>query len=96
MPALMTKGMSTGVKINTVGVKSSAVPTTTTKIMRTTISNVLLPMSGSIMRATSAGMLATVINHALTMAAATKNMMTEVVLPAAKVRLYNLDHCSSR
>jgi hypothetical protein len=40
------------------------------------MSKVLLPMSGSIIRATSAGMLATVMSHALTMAAATKNMMT--------------------
>ena len=38
------------------------------------------------MATTSPGMLATVISQALTMAAATRNITTAVVLPAARIR----------
>ena len=86
MPALSTSGINTGVRISTVGVKSSAVPTTITSAIMMTISSILLPMKGSIILATSVGMLATVISQALTMAAATRNMTTAVVLPAASTK----------
>ncbi len=83
MPALSTTGISTGVRISTVGVKSSAVPTITTMTIITAISRILLSMKGLSMFATSVGMLATVISQALTIAAATRNITIEVVLPAA-------------
>ena len=46
MPAFLTTGISTGVRISIVGVKSSAVPTITTITIITNISSVLLPMKG--------------------------------------------------
>ncbi len=72
MPALSTTGISTGVRISTVGVKSSAVPTMTISTIIISISSVLLPMKGSSIRVTSPGMSATVMSRALTMAAATE------------------------
>ena len=86
MPALSTTGISTGVRINTVGVKSSAVPTTTISAIMMNISSILLPIKGASMPATSVGMFATVISQALTMAAATRNITTAVVFPADNSR----------
>jgi len=60
------------------------------------MSSILLPMNGDSMSATSVGMLATVINQALTIAAATRNMTTAVVLPADKISRYRSENFSSR
>ncbi|MCY1377586.1 hypothetical protein D9M69_651690 [compost metagenome] len=46
MPACLTTGISTGVRIRTVGMKSSAVPTTTTNAIIMNISRILLSMNG--------------------------------------------------
>ena len=96
MPALSTTGMRTGVRIKTVGVKSSAVPTITIRTIMTNINRILLSMKGDNILATSVGILATVINQALTMAAATRNITTAVVLPADKIKLYKALNLSSR
>jgi len=79
-----------------VGVKSSAVPITTTSTIMMNMSSVLLSRNGSSSLTTSPGMLATVISHALTMAAATRNITTAVVLPAARMSPYNSRSFSSR
>ncbi|MNC82790.1 hypothetical protein D3C75_1364430 [compost metagenome] len=59
-----------------------AVPTTITSTMIAAISRILLPMNGCSMSTTLDGRSATVINHALTMAAAIRNMTMALVLAA--------------
>ena len=78
------------------GVKSSAVPTSTISTMITNISRILLPMKGDSKLVTSVGMLATVMSQALTMAADTRNITTAVVLPADSTSSYSAAHLSSR
>ena len=82
MPAALTTGISTGVMIRIVGVMSIAVPTAMTSSMMAISSSVWLPMKGSSSEIICAGMSATVISQAETMAAATRNMITAVVLAA--------------
>ncbi|MCY1559318.1 hypothetical protein D9M68_963420 [compost metagenome] len=86
MPACMTTGISTGVRIISVGAKSSAVPTITTMTMITNISRILLPMKGSSMAATWLGTSEVVISQAETSAAAIRNTTTAVLLAAATSR----------
>ena len=61
---------------------SIAVPTTMHSTMIAISSSVGLPMNGSSSPITLLGRSATVISQALTMAAATRNMITAVVLAA--------------
>ena len=96
MPAALTMGINTGVKIRMVGVMSIAVPTIMHSSMMAAINNVGLPNKGSSKLTTCAGKLATVINQADTIAAATKNMITDVVLAAMRNTSNNCDHVSSR
>ena len=63
-----------------VGVMSMAVPTTITSTMIATSSRVGWAISGSSMATTLAGMSATVMSQAETMAAATRNITTAVIL----------------
>ena len=48
MPACRTNGIRTGVRIKTVGAKSSAVPTTKTSNISIAINSILLSMKGCI------------------------------------------------
>ena len=82
MPAALTTGISTGVMIRMVGVMSIAVPTAITSTMMAMSSSVGLSMKGCSIATISAGICATVISQAETMAAATRNMITAVVLAA--------------
>lgn len=78
-PAAVMIGISTGVSIRTVGVKSIAVPTKkTTRLMAISRSN-LFSINGPSMAVSSTGMLATVINHDDTIAAAARNITILVV-----------------
>jgi hypothetical protein len=82
MPAAFTMGMSTGVRIRMVGVMSIAVPTTITSSMIAIISRIWLPMKGCSRPTTFEGRSATVMSHALTMAAAIRNITMALVLAA--------------
>ena len=79
-----------------VGVMSMAVPTTITSSMMANIKSRGLSSSGCSSLMTSAGSCATVISQADTMAAATRNMITAVVLEAAKNKPYKSLNLSSR
>src|SRR4051812_49240966 len=96
MPAALTTGISTGVRIRMVGVMSIAVPTTITSTMMATISSVLLSITGRRSSTTLLGMSATVMSQAETIAAATRNMITAVVLAAATNTPYSCENFSSR
>ncbi len=72
--------------ISTVGIRSSAVPTTITRTMITNISRILLSMNGSSRSVTCAGMLAMVISYAETSAHATRNSTVLEVLAAVTIR----------
>lgn len=65
-----------------VGVMSIAVPTAITSSMIISSSSVGLSMNGCSSAISCVGRLATVISQAETIAAATRNMITEVVLAA--------------
>ncbi len=65
-----------------VGVMSIAVPTTTTRNMIANMRMILLPMNGCSSSTILPGRSATVISHADTSAAATRNITTAVVLAA--------------
>jgi hypothetical protein len=80
----LTSGIRIGVRISTVGVKSSAVPTMTIKTIITSKSIVGLSFKGSRIAPSSAGMLACVISHAEIRAAATRNITAAVVLAATR------------
>src|SRR4030095_6044041 len=82
MPAAFTIGISTGVRIRMVGVMSIAVPTIITSTMIAISSSVWLPMKGCSSAIILLGRSATVISQAETIAAATRNMITAVVLAA--------------
>ena len=64
MPAALTTGISTGVRIRIVGVMSIAVPTIITSTMMATISRIGLPRKGCSRPTTLPGRSATVISHA--------------------------------
>jgi hypothetical protein len=83
MPAALTTGISTGVRIRMVGVMSMAVPTMTTSSMIMSIISIWLSMKGLSSLMTSPGMSAMAMSQAETSAAATRNMTTAVVCPAA-------------
>ena len=80
MPAALTTGISTGVKIRIVGVMSIAVPTAITSTMMAISSSVWLPMNGCSSAIALLGMSATVISHADTIAPATRNITIAVVV----------------
>src|SRR5207245_11303812 len=82
MPAALTTGISTGVRIRMVGVMSIAVPTAITSTMIAIISSIGLPMKGWSSAIISCGICATVMSQDETSAAATRNMMIEVILAA--------------
>ena len=96
MPAALTTGISTGVMIRIVGVMSIAVPTAMTSSMIAISSSVGLSMKGCSRPTSSAGICATVISQAETIAAATRNMITAVVLAAATKTSYSWCSFSSR
>lgn len=75
---------------------SMAVPTAITNSMMAIISKVGWSMNGCNSPTSCLGMSATVINQALTMAAATRNMMMAVVLAALMNTSVNWRQCSSR
>src|SRR5262252_6992477 len=89
MPAATTTGINTGVRISTVGTKSSAVPTTSTSAMIASISSVLSAMNGCTSLITSPGKSATVISQEATMEAATRNITTLVVFAALMKAVFN-------
>ncbi len=96
MPACLTMGMSTGVRMSTVGIRSSAVPTTTTRAIMASSSRVLCSIRGRSNSVTSPGMLAIVISQADTKAVATRNITTLEVLAAASIREGSSGSLSSR
>ena len=79
-----------------VGVMSMAVPTAITSSMMAIISRMGLSMKGFSSETSCLGMSATVMSHALTMAAATRNMITAVVLAALTNTAVSWRQCSSR
>ena len=83
-PTSRTSGIRTGVRISTVGAKSSAVPTTSTSAMITSMNRIGLSISGWSTPRSSAGMLAWVISHAEASAEATRNITTAVIFAAAR------------
>jgi hypothetical protein len=83
MPAAFTTGIRTGVNNKMVGVMSKAVPTMMVMIMMVSINKRGLSSKGCSKEISCAGKLATVINQAETMAAATKNITMALVLAAA-------------
>src|SRR5947207_15270724 len=96
MPAASTTGISTGVRIRIVGVMSIAVPTIITSTMIITISMMGLPRNGSSMPTTLPGRSATVMSHAETMAAATRNITIAVVVAACLEMPYGGDNLTRR
>ena len=96
MPACLTMGISTGVRIISVGAKSSAVPTTTTSAMITNISSVLLPMKGVSIAATWLGTSDVVISQPETSAAAMRKTTTAVLFAADTSSPYIARSGSSR
>ena len=79
-----------------VGVMSMAVPTAITSSMMAIMSSIGCSMSGRSSSISCLGMSATVISQALTMAAATRNMITAVVLAAFTNTAWSWRQCSSR
>ncbi|MCY1380390.1 hypothetical protein D9M69_682070 [compost metagenome] len=75
---------------------SIAVPTAITSSMMAIISRMGLSMKGRSSSTSCRGMSATVISHALTIAAATRNMITAVVLAALTNTAVSWRQCSSR
>ena len=103
LAAVLLSAQATDVGVNKATPRLFAVAPTPTRLLAlgedgliAHISRVWLWANGDSMAATSVGMFATVINHALTMAAATRNITTAVVLPADKIRPYSSFHFSSR
>ena len=82
MPAALTIGISTGVRIRIVGVMSSAVPTITTRTCMAIMSSIGLSMNGFSSAVTCPGSSAIVMSQADTSAAATRNMTIAVVSAA--------------
>src|SRR5437879_11212295 len=80
MPAALTTGISTGVRIRMVGVMSIAVPTAITSTMIAIISSIWLPTKGPSSAIICQGIWATVTSQDETNAAATRNMMMDVIL----------------
>ncbi len=85
-----------GARIRMVGVMSMAVPTAITSSMMAIINSVGWSMKGRSSSTSWRGISATVISQALTMAAATRNMITAVVLAALTNTAVNWRQCSSR
>ena len=82
MPASLTSGISTGVRISTVGARSSGIATANTSSISTAISSSLLCMNGCIIAVTWPGISAMVMSQATTIDAATISMIAEQVLAA--------------
>ncbi|EKD98171.1 MAG: hypothetical protein ACD_23C00552G0003 [uncultured bacterium] len=83
MPASLTRGISTGTRISTVGVRSITMPTTMMKTMMASISSVGESTSGCIRSTTISGTSAMVIRKADTAEAATSSITIAVVSDAA-------------
>src|SRR5712691_11646500 len=96
MPAALTTGISTGVRMRIVGVMSIAVPTAITSTMIAIISSVWLPMKGWSSAIICWGIWATVMSQDETSAAATRNMMTAVIFAALTNTLKICDSFISR
>ncbi|MCY1550808.1 hypothetical protein D9M68_870870 [compost metagenome] len=88
--------MNTGVRISTMGIRSMHMPTSRTISMITTSSSCGRSTRGASRSLTSSGSSAMVISQDDTSAAATRNITTELVLPASRNTLNRSRGFSSR